>query len=327
MSKFQFKIVGIIALVVMLGVLVGVSPVFADNGTESADADGRMPAAGQQIPWADFIGAPVIPSATNGLWVWSEDVSGQQVLHVRVGSDGSAHTFTGIIRTGGVSNFYDAVVVNGTGDDTVTSPRYNRVDFTLATTGGGEGVDVNWSGAWLVLDLQVDGVSNPAQIFYGAAGTAATGNPLGVRAGREGWLALPITMLDGPTAFERNIANGYYLYRTPNGVYHMRLTTTSTDTLVLYRGSIITEEGFFRAKRRFLGDPRDYVFLVRPKEVLFQFFTLGHLDGFDWIVGGGAKPDNMTFTLKMNGKLAAPNISLGSNPFGTVKAYTFRLVE
>lgn len=327
MSRFHFKIAGIIALVVMLVVSLGAVPAFAEDGAEKGDAADHLPIVGQLVAWANFTGAPTIPPATNGLWVWSEDVSGQEVLHVRVGSDGSAHTFTGVLVTNGVGNFYDAALVNATGDDTLTTPQYNRVEFTLNTTGGGEGVDINWSGTWLYLDFRVDGAENPAQIHYGASGAAATGNPLGVLAGREGLLALPITMLDGPTSFERNVANGYYIYRTANGIYHLRVTTTSVNDIVLYRGAVKVEQGFFRAKRIFLGDPGDFVRRVTPKRVVFRFLTIGHVDGFDWVIGGADKPDNMTFTLKMNGSMAAPNISLGSNPFGAVKAYTFRLVE
>lgn len=327
MSRFHFKIAGIIALVLMLGIVVGAVPAFADDGTERTDAAEQLPIVGQQVGWTDFTGAPAIPPATNGLWVWSEDVSGQETLHVRVGSDGSAHTFTGVLVTNGVGNFYDAALVNATGDDTLTTPKYKRVEFTLNTTGGGEGVDLNWSGNWLFLDLRVDGAENPAQIHYGASGAAATANPLGVIAGREGLLALPITMLDGPTSFERNVANGYYIYRTANGVYHMRVTTTSENDIELYRGNVRVEQATFRAKRIFLGDWGDYVRRVTPKRVEFRFLTRGHVDGFDWVLRGANKPDNMTITLKMTGGMAAPNISLGSNPFGVVKAYTFRLVE
>ena len=55
------------------------------------------------------------------------------------------------------------------GNDSVTLTAYNQIDFSLVTTGGGEGVDVNWSGLWLYLDLKVNGAYVPSKIFTGAA--------------------------------------------------------------------------------------------------------------------------------------------------------------
>jgi hypothetical protein len=315
MSKSRFKVLGVLVFALWWGVLWGAAPALA-----AADS-------AQEIAWGDFVGAPTIPSNTIGLWVWSEEVDGQEILHVRAGSDGSAHTFSGTLRTNRVGNFYDAALVNETGDDAVTQTRFDTLTFSLLTTGNGEGLDVNWSGTQLHLDLQVDGAAQPAQIFYGAAGTAATGSPLHVLAGKEGLLVLPMTMLDGPTAFEKNVANGYFLYRTPNGRYHLRVTTTSTADLVLYRGNLRIEQGDFVAKRIILRDPGDFVRVVTPKRIEFRFLTKGYVDGMDWIVGGDGKPDDMVLTLKMGNGPAAPNVSLGSNPFGAVKAYTFRLVE
>lgn len=324
MFKFLVRAAGVVTLVVMLGVMWGGAPALAADKTGARAARAF---AGQDIGWGDFIGTPTIPPGTVGLWVWSEEVGGQEILHVRAGSDGSAHTFSGTLHTNKVGNFYDAALVNDTGDDTVTQTKYNEITFSLATTGNGEGIDVSWSAAQLHLDLQVDGASSPAQVFYGAAGTAATGNPLRVLAGKEGLLVLNLTMLDGPTAFTKNVANGFFIYRTPNGRYHLRVTTTSTNDLVLYRGSLRIEQGDFVAKRIILRDPGDFVRKVTPKRVDFRFLTKGYVDGMDWIVGGDGKPDDMTLTLKMEGGPAAPNIALGSNVFGTVKAYTFRLVE
>lgn len=316
----------------LLSILFGAMPAFADAPsptTESLiEAGNGMPPVGQKIKWANFTGAPTIPASTVGLWIWSEDVSGQKVLHIRSGSDGTAKTFTGVLKTGNNANFYDAALVNGTGDDSVTTPAYNELAFTLATTGGGEGVDVNWSGTWLYLDLYLNGAYVPSKIFTGAAAKATTGAPLGTRPGKQGLLTLPLTMLDGATSFAINVANGYFLYRDAQGRFHMRLTTTAAGDKVQYRGRIISEEAKFRVVREYRGDPRDLVLLTDlGKVVEFKFHTNGYLDGVDWVIKGKNKPDNMTFTLRMNGDMAAPAIALGANPFGTIKAFTFRLVE
>lgn len=321
-KRFVFKLAAVAMLGWMFVALLSAAPALAAPA-ESGKLT-RLPPVGQEIDWEDFQGAPTIPPGTVGLWVWSEDVGGQEVLRIRTGSDGSAHTFTGTIRTARAANFYDIAVVNGDGDDTTVTTAYNEFTFSIATTGAGEGVDANWSGRWLYLDLYVDGVHNPPLIFYGAAGTASTGAPLGVRAGKEGLLAIPLTTLDGPTSFEQNIANGYFIYRDAEGRYHLRVTTTSTDVLVRYRGSIVAEDGTFRGIRVYKNDPRDFVNLHGGKVLKFRFLTKGYVDGIDWLIGG---PDNMTITLQMDGQMAAPNISLGAEPFGTVKAYTFRLVE
>lgn len=330
-GKFQGPLVRvgllILALTCMLGVLWSAAPAFAQDGGTGAEASEAMPVVGQKIKWSDFTGAPTIPPSTIGLWVWSDQTNGQQTLHIRSGSDGSSKTFTGTIKTNQAANFYDAALVNGTGDDSVTNTPYNQVDFTLVTTGGGEGVDVNWSGLWLYLDLKVDGAYVPGKIFTGAAAKQTTGAPLGTRAGKAGLLALPLTMLDGATSFVKNGPDGYYLYRTGN-TYKMRLTTTSTSDTVDYRGNIFVEQGKFRAAKEYRGDPRDFIAITDAgKTVEFRFVTKGFEDGLDWKVNGPGKPDDMTFRLKMNGSMAAPNIALGSNPFGTVKAFTFRLVE
>jgi hypothetical protein len=259
--------------------------------------------------------------------VWSEDVGGQEILHLRAGSDGASKTMSGTIRTNRIGNFYDLAVVNGTGDDTATQTEYNEIEFSLTTTGGGEGVDVSYSGKWLFLDLYINGAYVPGKIFTGAAAKRTTGAPLGVRAGTEGILTLPLTLLDGATPYVKNGPSGYYLYRTENRRYHLRLTTPSEQDHVEYKGRIVTEEGFFKAVREYKGDPRDYVRIVDRKDLEFKFHTHGHEDGIDWVVGGGDKPDNMLFTFKMDGQMAAPNIALGASGLGTVKAYTFRLVE
>ena len=320
MSKIRFLRAGVILFAFVLSAGLGVPAAFAQS-------QAAAPAALQEILWSDFVGAPTIPSGTNGLWIWSQEVDGQELLHLRVGSDGAAHTFTGTIKANRAGNFYDVALVNETGDDSVTQTKYNVLAFMLTTTGGGEGIDVNWSSTHLLLDLQVDGASVPAQIFYGAAGTAATGNPLSVGAGKDGLLTLPLTMLDGPTSFTKNIANGYFLYRDANGRFHLRVTTVSNDDVNLYRGTVRAEDGIVKTKHIFLGDPGDFVQRVTAKRLDFRFLTKGHVDGFDWIVGGAGKPKNMTFTLRMGDVPAAPSVSLGSNPFGTLKALTFRLTE
>lgn len=330
---FGSKIILAVAFALLLGGLWHAAPARAQDPTPSRDsmvdeATEALPPVGQKISWANFSGAPTIPAATIGLWVWSEDVNGQEMLHLRSGSDGTARTFSGTIRTSGAGNFYDLVVVNGTGDDTAQLTTHDEFTFSLATTGGGEGVDVNWSGRWLYLDLFVNGAYVPAKIMVGASGTPTTGAPLGTRAGLDGLLTLPLTMLDGPTAFVKNIANGYYLYRDENGRFHMRLTTTSEDDLVTYRGHIVSEDSKFRVVKDFRGDARDFVRITeRGTVVEFKFHTKGHLDGIDWIIKRKDRPDNMTFVLRMDGEMAAPRISLGSNPFDTIKAFSFRLVE
>jgi hypothetical protein len=65
----------------------------------------------------------------------------------------------------------------------------------------------------------------------------------------------------------------------------------------------------------------DYYKLYRGTILDFRFITDGFEDGLDWRTSGGG----LIFTLRMNGQVAAPNISLGSNPFVTVQALTFLL--
>jgi hypothetical protein len=85
-------------------------------------------------------------SGASDIWVWNENVSGQNKLHIRTSTDGSSHAFTGIVITGAASNFYGLALVNGDGDDSATMTRYDRFTFSLVTSAGGGGVDVDWSG-------------------------------------------------------------------------------------------------------------------------------------------------------------------------------------
>lgn len=327
-SGFKFKglLAGIAGVALLLIVLMSAAPAFAQAGTEGADTIESLPRVGDKIAWKDFTGAPTIPPGTVGLWVWVDNTGGQNTLHIRSGSDGSTKKFTGTIRTNDAANFYDLAVVNGTGDDSATQTRYNAFTFSITTTGAGEGVDVNWSGIWLYLDLKVDNSYIPSKIFTGAAAKVTTGAPLGTRAGRDGLLTLPLTELDGPTGFMLQVADGYYLYRDNGNRYHLRVTTTSKNDLVLYTGGILAEDKLFHVVHPFHDDPHDFV-RVDANKVHFHFTTKGGQDGLDWTLGGANKPDNMIFTLRMNGNVAAPNIALGSNPFGTVKALTFQLTR
>lgn len=326
-KSIALRSAAICALVALLTVLLSATPALAQGGVsgdENVDLIETPPAGGQHIGWAPFQGAPTIPTNTLGIWVWNENSGGQNHLHIRTGNNGIAHNFTGTVTTGGASNFYNLAVFNGSGDDSVTTVAYNQFTFSIANTNGGEGVDVDWSGRWLSFDLFVDGSHAPAQVFYGSAGTATAGAPLIVVAGNRGLLTLSITLLDGPTSFHKNIADGYFLYRDAQGRFHMRMTTTAPSDHVIYRGGIIADKGQFGAIRFFHGDPRDSYRLIGDHRLEFKFFTAGYLDGLDWTL----PRDNtgVTFTLKMDRQPAAPSVSLGSNPFGTLKALTFRLV-
>ncbi len=334
LTKPGFKFVWALLWLCAFAGLGGGTPVFAaefvvhSQAAASAYTNKGLPPVGQKILWADFIGAPTIPANTLGLWVWSEDTSGQEILHVRTGSDGTAKTFSGTLRTNRVGNFYDLALVNASGDDSAALVKFNELTFSIPTSGGGEGFDVSWSGTWLFLDLYVNGAYVPEKIFVGAAAKGTTGAPLGVRAGSEGLLTLPLTMLDGATTFSKNIADGYFLYRDAKGRYHLRVTTTSVNDFVVYRGRIVAAADRFRIVREFRGDPRDFTRLSKRGKVLeFKYHTKGYVDGLDWILGNKNKPDNLVITLRMNDGVAAPNVALGSAPFGTLQAFTFRLVE
>jgi hypothetical protein len=317
-KSFSLRVLTALAVVMMLGVLVTAVPAEAAGSPVENSA---VPAYGQHIPWAAFQGAPTIVNGKNDIWVWNENVSGQNVLHIRTTTDDSSHTFTGTVTTGAEGNFYNLAVFNGDGDDSATMVGYDQFTFSIVTTAGGEGVDVDWSGRWLALDLFIDGLHRPAHVLYGASATAANRMPLVVLARNNGLLTLPLTMLDGTTGYQKNVADGYFLYRDANG-YHLRLTTTKVGDIVDYKGAIVADNGRFGAIRVFRGDRRDYYRLIGDKLLDFRFITNGGQDGLDWrLIGGGG----LIFTLKMNGQVAAPDVSLGSNPFGTIQALTFRL--
>lgn len=317
-KSFSLRVASALAVVVMLGLMFTAGPASAESTTVTEVA---APKYGQRIPWAAFQGAPTIRNGQTDIWVWNENVSGQNRLHIRTTTDASAHTFAGTVTTGAEGNFYNLALFNGDGDDSATMVGYNQLTFSIVTTAGGEGADVDWSGRWLVLDLFIDGYHRPAHVLFGANAKAASQVPLIVLAGKNGLLTLPLTMLDGPTGFQKNVADGYFIYRDVNG-YHMRLTTTKVGDIVDYRGAIVADSSQFGAIRMFKGDSRDYYRLMADKILAFRFITDGGEDGLDWrLIGSGG----LTFTLRMNGRVASPNVSLGSNPFGTIQALTFRL--
>ncbi len=317
-KSFSLRVVPALAVVIMLGLTFAAAPAFADSTPVTETA---APKYGQRIPWAAFQGAPTIVNGQTDIWVWNENVSGQNKLHIRTTTNAGAHTFTGTVTTGAEGNLYNLAIFNGDGDDSATMVGYNQFTFSIVTTAGGEGADVDWSGRWLALDLFLDGYHRPAHVLFGTNAKAAYQMPLVVLAGKNGLLTLPLSMLDGPTGFQRNIADGYFIYRDANG-YHMRLTTTKVGDIVDYRGAIVADNSRFGAVRIFKGDPRDSYWLMGDKTLNFRFITNGREDGLDWrLIGSGG----LTFTLKQSGQVAAPNISLGSNPFGTIQALTFRL--
>ncbi len=90
---------------------------------------------------------------------------------------------------------------------------------------------------------------------------------------------------------------------------------------VLYRGTMLSAGGLFKNVTLFRSDPSDYYKLIGGNILDFSFLTDGFEDGLNWKTTGGG----LVMTLKMNGKIAAPNIALGSQPFGTVQAFTFYL--
>lgn len=318
-TKLLPKVLSMGLLVLALGVLA-TAPAYANDGPI---VDQALPLAGQKIGWAAFQGAPTIVNGQTRVWVWNETVSGQNKLHIRTTTNGAAHTFSGTVTTGSAGNFYNLALYNAAGgDDSASLVGYSQFTFSIATTAGGEGVDVDWSGRWLSLDLFIDSARRPAWVLYGASATAAKKLPLVVNAGDNGLLTLALTMLDGPTGYQKNIANGYYIYRDTNGQYHLRLTTTKVGDIVDYKGTIIADSGQLGAITIYRGDPRDYYRLSGGKTLDFRFITNGGEDGLDWSLSGGG----MSLTLKMNGQIAAPNVALGSNPFGTLQALTFRSI-
>ncbi len=315
-----------LAALALLAVCLTAAPAYAQGpepeGPQGAAplVDSAVPQSGQLITWAAFQGAPPITTGSIAFWVWNENVSGQNILHIRTTTDGQSHQFTGTVSTGVLANFYKLALVNGDGDDSANLVSYNRLTFALTSSGDGEGVDVDWSGRWVSLDLYVDGAHQPLDVHYGAAATTATSLPLNVAAGRAGLLQLPLALLDGPTAFQKNIADGYFLYHNATG-YHLRVTTTSVTDVVVYRGTINSTGGQIKYAALVRPEGDDYYRLVGGTALSFSLKTFGGEDGLNWTTTGGG----MIMALRMNGVMAAPNITLGSQPFGTVQAYTFYL--
>jgi hypothetical protein len=325
------RIALVLAMAAVLSTLLAVAPAYADDGSHgSATAvptaaegplwDNAAPWYGQRIIWTAFQGTPNITNGQTDLWVWNENVNGQNVLHIRTTTDSNSHMFTGTVTTGSVDNFYNLAVVNGGGADSANLVGYNQLTFSISTSANGDGVDVDWSGRWLSLDLFVDGNHQPGRVLYGASALSAQRMPLIVLAGRDGLLALPLSTLDGPTSFQKNIADGYYIYRDAKG-YHLRLTTTKVGDVVNYKGTLFADGGQIGNVTIYKGERGDYYRLYAGQLLDLRFLTDGYVDGLDWSLNGGG----LIFTLKLNGRMAAPSIALGSNPFGTVQAFSFRL--
>lgn len=317
-----------LALLGIAAALALVSPAFAQGGMAGGEANPEStPPIGQHVSLSAFTGAPAITDGLVRYWVWNENVGGQNILHLRTTTDGATHSFGGVINTSGRGNFYELALANATnGDDTTTNVSYNQFTFALVNNGSAqEGFDVKWSGRWLSLDLFIDGYARPKRVLYGANAKRSRKHPLIVNAGEQGFLTLPLTALDGTTQFQKNIADGYFLYRDTNGAYHLRLTTTSENDYKDYAGRLRVDQGAFTAIKIFRGDPRDYYTLTGGTDLQFRFHTKGYEDGLDWRL---TRNSGMTVTLRMNRALAAPNVWLGSmDPHQPgIPAYTIRLV-
>jgi len=259
---FSFKLALALFVALALVGLATTAPAFAQGGTSGESAPETPPAGGQHITYAAFTGAPTIVDGQNRFWAWNENVSGQNVLHIRTTTDGSSHTFTGVVNTAGGGNFYNLALVNADGDDSATMVPYNQFTFSIVSSAGQTGVDVDWSGRWLSLDLNLDGYPRPAKVLYGPSATAATDLPLIVVTRDSGLLTLSLSTLDGASMFQKNIADGYFLYRTTdaNGkhIYHMRLTTTKQGDIKDYKGNILADDGKYGGIHIYKGDQRDY---------------------------------------------------------------------
>ncbi len=327
-SSYSRQILTALAVVALLGVLLVASPAYAAG--DGPIVNNPPPSSGQQIGWAAFQGMPTIVNGKTDYWVWNDNIlngntlTGQNVLHIRTTTNGNSHKFTGTVTTGNADNFYNLAVVNAGGTDNATPVGYNQFTFSLTTSGNGDGVDVEWSGRWLSLNLFVDGFHHPAQVLYGSSATAAKHLPLTVLAGPAGLLTLPLSTLDGTTNFQKNVADGYFIYHDASG-YHLRLTTTKVGDKQDYKGTIFADHGSFGEIKMYHGDPGDYYRLSDGGKVLdSRFLTNGYIDGLDWTIAS----TGMTFTLKQDGHVAAPNVWLGSmSPSSPgIPAFTFRLM-
>jgi hypothetical protein len=317
LKSLSLRVIGVLAVVIGLGVMVAAAPAEAAEGPITNSA---TPLYGQRIAWAPFQGAPTIVNGKNAVSAWNDNVGGQNKLHIRATTDGNSHIFTGTVTTGSADNFYNLALFNGDGDDSATMVGYDQFTFSVTTSVGGEGVDVDWSGRWLALDLFIDGLHRPAQVLYGANATSARRMPLVVLAGKKGLLTLPLSTLDGPTGFQKKVADGYFIYHDASG-YHLRLTTTKVGDVVDYKSTILAACGKFKLVALYHAEKGDYYKLYGGVMLDSRFITDGFEDGQDWTTTGGG----LIFTLKMNGQIAAPNVSLGSNPFGSIQAFTFLL--
>jgi hypothetical protein len=70
-------------------------------------------------------------------------------------------------------------------------------------------------------------------------------------------LTLPQSTLDGPTGFQKNVADGYFIYHDASG-YHMRLTSTKVVDVVDYKSTILTDGGRFSLVALYHREKGDY---------------------------------------------------------------------
>ncbi len=155
-----------LAFVAVLSALLAATPTYAAG--EGPLTNNAAPLYGQRIGWSVFQGAPTIVNGKTYFWVWNENVNGQNKLHIRTTTDGRAHTFTGTVTTGQADNFYNLAVVNNGGTDRANLVGYNQFNFSLATSGSGDGLDVDWTGAgsrsicsWMVFTAQAECCTAP----------------------------------------------------------------------------------------------------------------------------------------------------------------------
>ena len=70
-------------------------------------------------------------------------------------------------------------------------------------------------------------------------------------------LTLPLSTLDSPTGFQKNIADGYFIYHDASG-YHIRVTTTKAGDIVDYKGTILADGGRFSSAALYRPERDDY---------------------------------------------------------------------
>jgi hypothetical protein len=219
-----------------------------------------------------------------GAWLCTDPTG---IWHFRVAS-AKARQFEGeiFIEQGQISGLN---LTNKGWADSVYLTRANRaIRFRFEAGGFGEqGFDFSATSPAVRFFMTTDGLPNLKLIHVGMVGANPPGIPFeAVRQAVAVVAVAPPPPPAGNPLYVRppqlrptGAPGGYWVWASPNGVWHVRVTTA---TVHQFNGAIVTDGGVLTGARATRPEWQGGIVVRGPKRIEFAFKVIGGEDGFDF---------------------------------------------